>query len=118
MSLDTYMAGRNFENLLRKVYPSKSVQANKSLLENALTMEQGHNFARHLGSAEKQFTGAQNKLIKTLAKLCTTKPYNSASKYFEELVDRTERCNSAVSLHEIVENALKKASSLDNSGSW
>lgn len=118
MALDTYIAGRRFENLLRKVHPTKSVNANKSLLENALTMEQGKTYAKHLGSAEKQFREAQKKLLETLEKLQAKPPYNQAEDFFGTLSDDTARCNSAMCLNEIVENALIKASTLDNSGNW
>ena len=118
MPLDTYMAGRKFENLLRKVYPPKSVNANKSLLENALTMEQGLTYAKHLGSYEKQFKEVQKKLIQILQRLQTTKPYKVDSSHFKNLEDEVERCNSAICLYEIVQDALKHSSSLDSSGKW
>ncbi|SFF95939.1 hypothetical protein SAMN04488033_11684 [Salegentibacter agarivorans] len=118
MPIDTYMSGRDFENLLKKVYPPRSVQAHKSLIENALTMEQGKTYSKHLGSTEKQFKEAQKKLIQTLQKLQTKKPYNKAADHFEELEYDVERCNSASCLNGIVQDALKKSSSLDDSGKW
>lgn len=118
MPLDTYMAGRQFENLLRKVYPPKSVQAHKSLLENALTMEQGHTFAKHLGSTEKQLKAAQKKLIEILGKLQTKSPYSAATDYFNDLSNETCRCNSAECLSSVVDNALTKASAVDKSDQW
>lgn len=118
MPLDTYMAGRKFENLLRKIYPPRSVQANKSLLENALTMEQGMTYAKQLGSSEKQFKEAQKKLLQALDKLQKKAPYSEAADYFNELYNGAERCNVASCLCDFVEDALQKASSLDDSGKW
>lgn len=112
------MAGRQFENLLRKVYPPKSVQAHKSLLENALTMEQGHTFAKQLGSTEKQFKAAQKKLLETLEKLQTKAPYKTAAEHFNQLSNEVYRCNSASCLNDFLDDALIKASSLDKSGQW
>ncbi|MDT0678296.1 hypothetical protein [Autumnicola musiva] len=116
MENESYIAGFRFERLLSKVYSSNSVNANKSLLENALTMEQGKTYAKHLGSSEKQFFALQKKLIETLNKLQIRAPYNKSSEYFKHLADYSEECNSAAGLSEIVEKALLKASSLDNSG--
>jgi hypothetical protein len=118
MAVNEYIAGFRFEQLLSKVYPLRSVNANKSLLENALTMEQGKTFAKHLGSTEKQFSNAQKKIIETLSKLQTKPPYNTAEEDFEAFAATAEQCNSATSLSEVVEEALLKASSLDNSGNW
>jgi hypothetical protein len=81
-------------------------------------MEQGKTYAKHLGSSEKQFREAQKKLIQTLEKLQKKHPYNQAEEFFDRLSADTARCNSAICLNEIVENALIKANSLDNSGNW
>ncbi|MDT0691210.1 hypothetical protein RM549_15550 [Salegentibacter sp. F188] len=116
MENERYIAGFRFERLLSKVYSASSVNANKSLLENALTMEQGKTYAKHLGSSEKQFFALQKKLIETLNKLQTKAPYSQSNEYFKNLVNYSEKSDSAAGLSEIVEKALLKASSLDNSG--
>ena len=87
-------------------------------MENALTMEQGHTFAKHLGSSGKQFKAAQKKLLETLQKLQTKAPYKTAADHFNKLYDETLRCNSAEYLNGIIEDALAKANSLDKSGQW
>lgn len=108
MGVDAYTAGRRYEALLTRAYPRKKVNSLKSLMDNAITMEQGHTYAKHLGTAEKQFQLVKSQIIETLEILSETAPYNSDPS-FEVLQDALKVCKYTNCLMELVESALQRA---------
>jgi len=114
MSLDAYISGTTFEKLLRKVYPSNQARSLQSLMRNAISMEQGEDQCKNLGSSEKQFQEAKEKLEKTIIKISCTDPYTKESPYFDSYLSLINDCNTSQCLMQVVTSALERANRIDN----
>jgi hypothetical protein len=111
MSADEYTRAMRYEMLVRNAYDCPSAMRNGahlSFMENAMTMERGETYAKHLGSFDKQFKKVKTYLSKALIKLTKTKPYSSEKVFFADLNDKIEPSNSTDQLMEIVNLGLDK----------
>lgn len=111
MSADIYRQAMKYENLVKLAFncPTGSKNgANLNLMQNAMTMENGESYAKHLGSFEKQFKVVQNYLAKALIKFSKTKPFATDCSFFQELESATNNSYSTVQLNKIVDIALER----------
>ncbi len=111
MAVEDYTQAMQYEMLIRNAFNCQRGSRNGaelSFMQNAMTMERGETFAKHLGSYQKQFEKVKNYLLKALIKLTKTKPYSKESHFFEKLIDQLEYSNSTNDLMKIVNPALGK----------
>lgn len=115
MSKDEYINATKYEMLIRNAFncPRGSKNgAELSLMQNAMTMERGETFAKHLGSFEKQFEKVKTYISKALIKLTKTKPFLIEADFFSNLLQQLEYSSSTNELMAIVNNALEKVKEL------
>tara|TARA_R110000751_G_scaffold298553_2_gene408631 strand:- start:1633 stop:1989 length:357 start_codon:yes stop_codon:yes gene_type:complete len=111
MAADEYIQATRYENLIRNAFNCQRGSRNgadESYMQNAMTMERGETFAKHLGSFSKQFEKVKNYISKALVKLSKTKPYSTESEFFNEMNAKLEYSNSTQDLMEIVNLSLEK----------
>lgn len=115
MSVTEYTKATKYEYLIRHAFncPRGSKNgAELSYMQNAMTMERGETFAKHLGSYKKQFEKVKIYISKALLKLATTKPYSNEPNFFNSLYNELEYQSSTDGLMKIVETALEKVIAL------
>ena len=111
MSAEEYTKGMRYEMLIRNAFDCPSGRRNgahQSFMQNAMSMERGETFAKHLGSFEKQFDKVKIYISKALLKLSKKKPYSKESDYFIELNDRLDFISSTSELMKIVDFGMDK----------
>ena len=111
MSADEYLQAMRYEMLIRNTFNCQRGSRNGAdlcYMQNAMTMERGETFAKHLGSYEKQLEKVKNYTLKGLNKLIMTKPYSSEKDFFIRLNDQLVYVSSTQELMKIVNNALDK----------
>ena len=111
MSADEYIQATKYENLIRNAFDCQRGSRNGadvSYMQNAMTMERGETYAKHLGSFSKQFDKVKNYISKALAKLSKTKPYSTESEFFNDLNAKLEYASSTQDLMGIVNLSLDK----------
>ncbi len=111
MGADNYIKALRYEMFIRKTYNCEKGSRNgadDSFMKNAMSMEDGKTFARHLGSFEKQFDKVKNYVKKALIKLTKTKSFSNDKVFFNNLLSKLEYINSTDNLMEIVDVALDK----------
>jgi hypothetical protein len=115
MAVNDYLKASRYELLVRKAFNCPRELRNGAhscFMENAMTMERGETFAKHLGSCEKQFDEVKQYISKALIKFSKTKPYSTHSNFFIELNERLSYLNTTSELMEIVDTGLDKANEL------
>lgn len=115
MAIEDYKEATKYENLIRiafKCERGNRYGAHLSYMENAITMERGETYAKHLGSFNKQFEKVKKHISKALTKLSKTKAYSSQSQFFNELNNELNTSNSTGELKEIVKTSLAKLTEL------
>jgi hypothetical protein len=115
MAADDYVKATRYELLVRKAFNCQRGARNGAdlcYMQNAMTMERGETFAKHLGSFEKQFEKVKTYTSKALQKYAKTKPYSKNSDFFYGLNDQLSYLTSTSELMEIVDSALEKANEL------
>lgn len=116
MSTDNYKKAMRYEMFIRNTYNCKRGSRNGadiSFMKNAMSMEKGETFAKHLGSFEKQFNKVKNYVEKALIKLTKTKPFSNEKDFFNNLLSKLEYVNSTHYLMEIVDVALDKINEIN-----
>jgi hypothetical protein len=111
MSANEYTQAMSYEMLIRNAFNCERGTrhgAELSYMQNAMTMEQGKSYAKHLGSFEKQFEKVKGYISKALIKLSSTRKYKQEQGLFLSLNDRLEHSTSTTQLMEIVNAALEK----------
>ncbi len=111
MSKDEYTQAMKYEMLVRNVYNCQRGMRNGAdlcFMQNAMTMERGETFAKHLGSFEKQFEKVKNYISKALTKASKTTPFSKESEFFITLNNRLEYLSSTSELMDIVNLGLDK----------
>ena len=111
MSADDYTRAMRYEMLVRNAYDCPSGMRNGahlSFMRNAMTMERGETYAKHLGSFDKQFNKVKTYLSKALIKLTKTKPYSKEKDFFADLNNQVEQSNSTDRLMDIVNSGIDK----------
>lgn len=117
MAADDYKQAMRYENLIRNAYNCQTSSRNGAQLcfmQNAMTMERGESYAKHLGSFSKQFEKVKTYTSKALIKLSKTKPYSKESNLFNDLNDELEYSDSTKSLMAIIDIAMDKVIDLKN----
>lgn len=107
----------SYEFFIRRVYNCERGNRNgadSSFMSNAISMEQGESYARHLGTYQKQFEKVKKYVFKALAKLTTMKPYNEEDFFFQDLYFRMSNVNSTEELMNIINLALDKMNEFKN----
>ena len=118
MSAEDYTKGMKYEMLVRNAFDCPSGMRNgahQSFMQNAITMERGETFPKHLGSFEKQFNKVKTYTSKALLKLSKKKPYSKESDYFIELNDRLDFIKTTSELMKIVDFGMDKVIELRSS---
>lgn len=111
MSAEIYTKAFSYEMLIRKAYECPSGMKNGAhlcFMQNAMTMENGETFAKHLGTFKKQFEVVQKYLAKALIKLSKNSKYKNAKMFFEEQLSNTENSTSTNELMEVVLISLEE----------
>lgn len=106
-----------YENLIKIAFNCNRGMKNGAdlcFMQNAMTMELGETFAKHLGSFEKQFDKVKNYTSKALLKIAKTKPYSSESEFFLNLEKNIQYSSSTLELMNIVNWSLDKIIELKN----
>jgi len=88
MAIEDYLKSTRYELLIRYAFNcprGNKYGANLNYMQNAMTMERGENFAKHLGSFEKQFLIVKTYLSDALLKLAISKSYDTSSELFIKL---------------------------------
>lgn len=115
MAINDYKEATKYENLIRIAFNcgrGSRYGAHLSYMENAMTMERGETYAKHLGPFAKQFEKVKKYISKALTKISKTKSYSSESKFFNELNIELNNSNSTDELMEIVKSSLGKLNEL------
>jgi hypothetical protein len=111
MSKDVYTKSMRYEMLVRNAYNCKRGMRNGAdlcFMQNAMTMESGETFAKHLGSYEKQFKKVKAYISKALLKASKTKPFSNESDFFTSLNSQLENLSTTAELLNIVNLGLDK----------
>ncbi|MDQ1806008.1 hypothetical protein RAH57_18640 [Chryseobacterium sp. CKR4-1] len=111
MSAEFYTQASRFENLVKIAFNcSRGAKngADLSFMQNAMTMENGDTFAKHLGSFDKQFDKVKNYTSKALIKLSKTKPFSTEKDFFLNLESKINFIGTTSQLMDIVNKSLDK----------
>jgi acetylglutamate synthase len=117
MSSDDYVIASRYENLVRIAYNCPAGMRNGAhlcFMQNAISMENGETFAKHLGSFEKQFEKVKTYVSKALLKLSKTKPYSTESVFYINLEEQLDNVSRTAHLMSIVDLALNQTIILKN----
>lgn len=101
----------SYEMLIRRAFncPSGSKHgAHQQLMQNAMTMEHGKTYAKHLGSFSKQFNEVKGNVEKALAKLGGNKELTHLSPFFKQQSEKLLDADNTTQLLAIIKNALDK----------
>lgn len=115
MEKEDYNQAFVYENMVRIAYNCERGMKNGAdlcFMQNAMTMERGETFAKHLGPFAKQFEKVKTYTRKALNKLSKTKPYSLSSNFFISLENEVKDVNDTSSLIEIVNQAMEKINEL------
>ncbi|MDB5228281.1 MAG: hypothetical protein JWN78_2474 [Bacteroidota bacterium] len=111
MTANDYVESMRYEALIRRAFNCERGSKNGASLDymqNAMTMERGETFAKHLGTFDKQFQKVKDYTSKALIKLSKTKPYNKFSSDLIELDAQLKYISDTSSLMKIINVALDK----------
>ena len=117
MGAETYKQAFKYENLVRIAFDCPRGMKNGAdlcFMQNAMTMEDGKTFAKHLGSFDKQFEKVKSYTSKALIKLSKTKPYSTNKDFFLNLENEINSVGTTTQLMTIVTTALDKVIELKN----
>jgi len=111
MSATEYMDSSSYELFIRRAYDSPSQMKNgahQCFMQNAMTMEAGKTFAKHLGTFEKQFEEVKVYMAKALEKYKTKKEFSNLLSFFDEQSNRLENAVTTAQLIGIVKATIDK----------
>ncbi len=111
MSAEFYTQASRYENLVRIAFNCPRGGRNGAdlnFMQNAMTMENGDTFAKHLGSFDKQFDKVKNYTSKALIKLSKTRPFSIEKEFFLDLEDKINFIDTTSQLMDIVNTAMDK----------
>jgi len=111
MSTEFYTQATRYENLVRIAFNCPKGAKNGAdfnFMKNAMTMENGDSFAKHLGSFDKQFDKVKNYTSKALIKLSKTKPFSSEKEFFLDLEGKINFVGTTSQLMDIVNKTMEK----------
>lgn len=117
MSSTEYIEAMNYEILIWNAFNcphGNKNGADLNYMKNAMTMERGETYAKHLGSYEKQLEKVKSYISKALIKLSKTKPYSKEEFFFNNLNEELAYLTSTSKLMIIVNSALEKVIELKN----
>ena len=111
MSANEYRKAMRYEMFIRNAFNCQQGSRNGaelSYMQNAMTMERGETYAKHLGSFEKQFDKVKTYISKALIKITKTKPFSTESVFFGDLHQQLEYADTTGELMRIVDLGLDK----------
>lgn len=111
MNTEFYRQATKYENLIRIAFDCPRGMRNGAdlcFMQNAMTMENGDTYAKHLGSFEKQFEKVKQYISKALIKLSKTKPFSVEKELFLNLESELVYLNSTSQLMYVVDQAFEK----------
>lgn len=111
MSKEFYTQASRYENLVRIAFNCQRGARNGAdlnFMQNAMTMENGDSFAKHLGSFDKQFDKVKNYTSKALIKLSKTKPFSKERDFFLNLESKINYVGTTSQLMDIVNESMDK----------
>ena len=117
MNAEFYTQASRYENLVRIAFNCPKGARNGAdlnFMQNAMTMENGDTFAKHLGSFDKQFDKVKNYTSKALIKLSKTKPFSIEKEFFLDLEGKISFTGTTSQLMNIVNKAIDKVLELRN----
>lgn len=117
MAAEDYVKASRYENLIRNAYNCSTSMKNGAhlcFMQNAMTMERGETYAKHLGTFDKQFAKVKDYVSKALIKLSKTKPYSIQSEIFIDFSNEITDISTTEELMKIVDNSLNKIIELKN----
>ncbi|MCL1651717.1 hypothetical protein M2T28_03790 [Elizabethkingia miricola] len=115
MGVKDYTEATKYENLVRIAFNcQRGVRngADQCFMQNAITMERGETYAKHLGSFQKQFEKVKLYLSKALVKLTNKRPFIVEKSFFLHLESKVYSSTTTDELMDIVDLALKKIYSI------
>lgn len=117
MASQDYLKASRYENLIRNAFNCSTGMKNGAhlcFMQNAITMERGETFAKHLGTFDNQFEKVKNYISKALIKLSKTKPYSINSEFFIDFNNEISDVSTTEELMEIVDKSLNKITEFKN----
>ncbi|MCT3924545.1 hypothetical protein HZP94_15145 [Elizabethkingia anophelis] len=115
MGAKDYTEAVKYENLVRIAFNCPRGMRNgadQCFMQNAITMERGETFAKHLGSFQKQFEKVKLYLSKALVKLANKNPFIVERAFFLNLESKVHLSTTTNELMNIIDLALKKTYSI------
>ena len=114
---NTYTQSSQYESLIRLAFNCNRGMRNGAdlcFMQNAMTMEEGKTFAKHLGTFEKQFEKVKGYTSKALIKLAKTKPFSTERDLFLRLENDIKYLATTSELMDVVNLAVKKILEIKN----
>ncbi|KFF76001.1 hypothetical protein HX13_01205 [Chryseobacterium sp. P1-3] len=111
MDSEFYTQATRYENLVRIAFSCERGSKNGAdlnFMKNAMTMENGDTYAKHLGSFEKQFEKVKTYTAKALIKLSKTKPFSTEKDFFLILESKINCVGTTSQLMDIVNRSMDK----------
>ncbi|MCW2263122.1 MULTISPECIES: hypothetical protein [Sphingobacterium] len=107
---NTYVIASKYENFIRKVFNCDRNKhgAHLSYMQNAMFMEQGETYSKHLGSLDKQFHTVHGYIEKALLHLIKKSKNGNEKVSFQELLIKSQEATNAKELMIIVNIAFDK----------
>lgn len=115
MEAKDYTEAVKYENLVRMAFNCPRGMRNgadQCFMKNAITMERGETYAKHLGSFQKQFEKVKLYLSKALIKLANKRPFILEKPFFLNLESKVHSSTTTDELINIVDSALRKTFSI------
>ena len=111
MSTDNYTNATKYELFIRNVFQCPRGMKNGAdlcFMKNAMSMEEGETFAKHLGSFDKQFKVVKSYIDKALTKILKTKAYTLSHAFFDQQKANLEHASTTTDLMDIVIPSLEE----------
>lgn len=82
--------------------------ADASYMKNAMSLEAGETYAKHLGSFDKQFSKVKDYIQKALVKLLKTKSYKDSHPLFESKKEELHYAGTTTALMRVIRDAMNE----------
>ena len=111
MATEDYVKASRYESLIRNAYNCPTSMKNGAhlcFMQNAMSMERGETYAKHLGTFDKQFAKVKDYVSKALVKLSKTKPFSIQSEFFIDLSNEITKISTTEELMKIIDLSLNE----------
>lgn len=105
MSVDQYKDSLIYEYFIRHAHNCLRGMRNGAdacFMKNAMSMESGETFAKHLGSFQKQFSVVKGYIKKALEKALKNKSYRDSHSFFNAALEDCDSADTTSALMDIV----------------